>query len=705
MMKKLTILCLWVTMLLPALAFGQSYVNPDTIYQSGNIILQNTDVYYCPFAPPDSMETREGLCAEADQILDPNGVGNFWRIYTPVLRDTAVWHDSVLSGAHPCGSGRVLGPNVVWQRLFTARNKPDGSPSDIIVGSNVDTTHSVSVGMVTISKNEDVDFRASGTIKFEPGVHGMPGAFVHAYIEPKYDSILFSDEFSDTAIFNSQWYVTNAWQDDYPAFNECSKDTDVRIVHDSDAHDGYALDIMLREDTVDTCNCGQVYNQYSDSCVQHIDTNQSIHKSFFYSAILRACPFPNQSASLPLRPAWQQAPYGKYEMRDKVPHVLHNTNNWGGGEGTEWDLGETNNAVMGMIDPGFSHQRVYGPCQGYFVKQATDTLFISSNAGWCLHNQPTELIIDNFIYPVTPFDDTLMKDTVVATGRTILQGGFPSSLVNSANPFTFYYMHSSKAIADSVTWTVSTDGKRTFNAPYADSSGTLLYFSKNYQPVSITLTTDHAGDKKTFPCQWDQALNSVIIDPDSSVDSLLSTDLHTNTEAYQYTIPDLYSGSYGYPSAPIEIDRDTNANDQEGIDSTPYRYHTFAMEFLPHEVRFLVDSNVVRRWPDHLIPPGNPYYDWITTQPRSMLTIHPGEFDMDNNSKNADPFGGDDTSGYWMGWLGYNSITYEERHYFETHPHNPGCWDVNGQHAAHHLLDYVKVWDVPKDVKIPDYPH
>ena len=54
-----------------------------------------------------------------------------------------------------------------------------------------------------------------------------------------------------------------------------------------------------------------------------------------------------------------------------------------------------------------------------------------------------------------------------------------------------------------------------------------------------------------------------------------------------------------------------------------------------------------------------------------------------------------------------------ERKYFESHAtdtvKNPGCWDVtiDGKtyHAAHHLLDYVKVFDVPKDVIIPAYPH
>ncbi|HEY3875340.1 MAG TPA: hypothetical protein VGM92_07670 [Candidatus Kapabacteria bacterium] len=43
--------------------------------------------------------------------------------------------------------------------------------------------------------------------------------------------------------------------------------------------------------------------------------------------------------------------------------------------------------------------------------------------------------------------------------------------------------------------------------------------------------------------------------------------------------------------------------------------------------------------------------------------------------------------------------------YFETHTNNPGFWPVHGRPAAHHLLDYVKIWDIPRNVTIPDYPH
>ena len=54
-----------------------------------------------------------------------------------------------------------------------------------------------------------------------------------------------------------------------------------------------------------------------------------------------------------------------------------------------------------------------------------------------------------------------------------------------------------------------------------------------------------------------------------------------------------------------------------------------------------------------------------------------------------------------------------ERKFFESHdtesvlgfkdveiPPGSGHW----YHAAHHLIDYVKVWDTPADMKIPNYP-
>ncbi len=120
------------------------------------------------------------------------------------------------------------------------------------------------------------------------------------------------------------------------------------------------------------------------------------------------------------------------------------------------------------------------------------------------------------------------------------------------------------------------------------------------------------------------------------------------------------------------------------------------MEWLPHEVRYLIDSNVVRRFPDRLVPKTSKYYDWVTTEPRMPASILPAEFDIDFGSPDNDSLG-----------IIPGSASYIERQYFLTHDTSTGegFWPVYGQPAAHHLLDYVKVWDVPKDVIIPGYPH
>ena len=35
----------------------------------------------------------------------------------------------------------------------------------------------------------------------------------------------------------------------------------------------------------------------------------------------------------------------------------------------------------------------------------------------------------------------------------------------------------------------------------------------------------------------------------------------------------------------------------------------------------------------------------------------------------------------------------------------PGFRNVAGHPAAHRLIDYIRYWDVPADVKIPNFPH
>ena len=203
-------------------------------------------------------------------------------------------------------------------------------------------------------------------------------------------------------------------------------------------------------------------------------------------------------------------------------------------------------------------------------------------------------------------------------------------------------------------------------------------------------------------CQWHYDYNNPI---DSGIlylnTPLDSTDLHSNTEAYAFTATDLYTdNAYPQPLLPF------NGNDTT---SGSYQYHTFAMEWLPNEVRFLIDSVVVRRWPDRMVPPGTPYSNWITQTPRALPTFTPAEEGI--NFSKTDPFGLDssrDTSGgggYWG--TGYNSPAYVQRTYFEhaaSIPGWPGFETIDGKTVAHHLIDYIKVWDVPKDVIVPNYP-
>jgi hypothetical protein len=120
-----------------------------------------------------------------------------------------------------------------------------------------------------------------------------------------------------------------------------------------------------------------------------------------------------------------------------------------------------------------------------------------------------------------------------------------------------------------------------------------------------------------------------------------------------------------------------------------------------------VNSNVVARLPDRMIPNWIPEYGFNLD--RSPLDLRIGEFDINGGN---DPFGLDTTFAYWLPdtiTKHYNSITYAEKRYFETHPNNPGFRPVTiggkTYPAAHNLIDYVRVWDVPKDVIIPNYPH
>ena len=702
----LTLLASW-----PLAASAQSFVNPDTIYQHGNIILQNTNVYYRPMAAPRDTDTRVNLCNESDLLRDPNGVGIHapYRDYTPIVYDT--FYDSFvnLQNWHPCDTSHVLGPNAYWPRLFQAMNKPDGTPSDIVVGDSViDTTsltgagHPVGRGRVIISKNEDVDFRATGRIKLKSGFKVMPGAFFHAYTEPKWDTAVFSDEFDSAAKFHNQWYVANGNFDNYVNTPQISYDSDVRLWHDTGvngAHDGWALDIMLREDTVDTFYSRHLGYSPTDSCKGSVATRVSYDTSIFSSAIMHACPYPLLSNGSPLGPvAYAHMPYGKYEFRAKLPNMPYHTNNWGGSADLEYDLDEVWYGAMGQVHPNWGHRPIFGPCHGYF---ASSSLFVSHDAGWGTKYYPQGIIVNNIFCPVAGAG----KDSAVVSGFMQNQGGFPASLVASHDIFTFYFVRSKDSFrAATVTWhvTQASDGKwRIFSAPYAiDSLGDSSLFTKNYQPTELKLTTGYDSisgkyDTTTHRCYWVDSAN----DPHNYgklylIDPIDSGALHSFTEPYQYQMYDQGTYDYGYPIPTVKIGLDTTEPclcnyDTAQLASMPYKYHTYGMEWLPHEVRILYDSVVVRRIPDRLVPRSSIYYDWAGTESRSPTVLRPAEVDLD---------------GYWNDTT---SNGWEERKYFEAHASDClGCWpDANGHPAAHHMLDYVKVWDIPKDVKIPDYPH
>ncbi len=408
----------------------------------------------------------------------------------------------------------------------------------------------------------------------------------------------------------------------------------------------------------------------------------------------------------PYTPAYAHVPYGKYEIREKIPHMKFHTNNWGiGGGNYEYDINETWHGDMSTLHLGWGHALRFGPYEGHFARSGSTVIFVSTEPDWCPSNYPTDLIIDNVDYGVQPFSGH-GTDTIV--GGPYLP--WPESFL-TASPsynFSFYYMKNLNCTADAMPWTVKYDTADhkwdIFSAGYhVVSPGDTLRFSKWNQPTSITLTTAFRT-QKTFSCHWEYNLNKfgdtdiLMLDfPSGDTDSVSTmtwSDLHSGDEPFPFTMP-----GQAYPVAYQPF----NGGDTTG----GYQYHTFAMELLPNEVRFLIDSVVVERWPDRMVPPGNPYYDWAATLPRSMPNLFLAEMDVDLTG--TDTMGTNSSIAYILsGDTTYNSDTYVERKYFEAHPHNPGCWDVtiDGKtyHAAHHLVDYVKVWDVPKNVFITNYP-
>ena len=670
-------------------AFGQ-VVNPTVIQQDTDIALHNTNVYYSPMAPPADTDTRAWLSNISMMLRDSNGLPDMWPPYEPMT------HGVLLKNWTPPGDTAPLGITAVWQRLLTAKRKPNGTMSNIIAGGNLGDR-------VIISKNEDVDFRASGRVILKSGFHAKPGCFFHAYTEPKWDTAVFSDEFDNLSKFDSNWHISNGWGGNwYGGQAECLYDSNVRLVTDTDAHDGHAVDLRMREDTVDSCHCSALSLSYQDSCANNPSTSDTIpHKFIFSTGMIRSCPFPYlQRTDTPMVAAYAHIPYGKYEIREKIPHIQHHTNNWGGDlvYGFEYDLNETDDgANMGIISPDYGHELYYGPYTGNFTHIHDTLFFISSQPGWCASNDPWTIVVDNVPYQVQ-FAPGRGHDTLCGAGL-MLYSDWPSSLANNTNPVMFYYRMNPNCVADVLPWHVDSTG-RIFSAGYhvkmIGLTPDTLHFSKPWQPTSITLTYDAFGHKKTLHCHWEYHINQ----PDKGLlyldDSLHPSDLHNDTEAYTFTMPGVL---YPVPFLPF------NANDTTGH----YEYHTFAMEFLPHEVRYLVDSVVVRRFPDRLVPPSSPYYDWVSTTPRIFPDIRPAQTDFDLSTyQDSLHITHTDSLGTHPG-----TLMYQERKYFEhaaafetAHPIPgwPGFEMINSKPVAHHLIDYVKVWDVPKDVFIPNLP-
>jgi hypothetical protein len=663
-MKKIL---LYLIICMPSLATAQDSINPYNTQLPNTIDLHYTDVYYCPMAPPALTDTSWQLSSASNRLLNPDGIYNVWPPYEPKT------HGTLLQYWSPCGA--PLGPTASWQRFFTAK-RHGGIPSDIIAGG-------LPHDSVIISKNEDVDFRASGTIKLENGFHVMPGARFHAYTEPTYDSLIFSDDFD--SINHSQWYIANNMKGIQPL---CSTDTDVRDTLDPDALDGHALDIFLREVSPgDSCYCLVPGYSEFDSCNGVIARPPTTFASRFYSAVVQSCPFPYLTRmDTPLVPVSQHMPYGKYETRKKIPHFPHHSNDW---QYNSWeiDMNETQgDTAMHQLYPNLHQWRSYGPFKGVFRHSTLSpdgVIFISHAAQWSMANAPHYLNIDNFYYEVWTFTGH-SYDTVYRTPRSFGYMGWPPSLVSDTiDSVSFYYERLESNTASTTTWTVDSTG-RIFSAPYHDSSGTWLRFSKAYQPTQLTLrdSITLGGDTVAEPytCHWEYNLNPPYGTGDSGIlylDQPLSpTKFHINTEAYQYTVNEDIIGNT-FPSTALNL--------YDTVDD--YKYHTFGVEILPHELRYLIDSNVVLRIPDRMIPVGDPAYG--LNLPRAPLDFYLGEFDL-----NADSAGLSQQQAYFEhaasvpGWPGFAPVTIGG----VTYP------------AAHELIDYVRVWDIPNDVTVPNFP-
>ncbi len=429
---------------------AQDSINPYNTQLPNNILLQNTDVYYNPFDPPGLLDSAQNLSNQSIMIRDSNGISLNYPKYGPIVYGSGT-HPVMLQNWHPHGD--TLGPTAVWQRFFTAKRDASGNAHDIVAGGGAPGTR------VTIRANEDVDFRASGRIKLKSGFHVKPGARFHAYTEPAWDTAVFADEFDDTAKFHNQWHVGGHGGNDYGQGVQCDNDTNVYLDTDYQAHDGHALDIIIRTTLPYTYKSPILGDDILDMCQNISQIPYDTDLFIFSSGIIRSCPFPfTQRDTAPLTLAYMHMPYGKYEIREKIPHMMHHTNNWGGAwnYGFEYDLNETDyNGNMDTISPGYSHSFQYGPFQGVFSTLGDTVIFISSQPEWCQSNNPNTININNVAYQVQ-FVPHHGMDTLMAINYT-QNMGWPLSLTSSHDTYSFYYSINNPCIADTMPWRVDTD--------------------------------------------------------------------------------------------------------------------------------------------------------------------------------------------------------------------------------------------------------
>jgi len=116
------------------------------------------------------------------------------------------------------------------------------------------------------------------------------------------------------------------------------------------------------------------------------------------------------------------------------------------------------------------------------------------------------------------------------------------------------------------------------------------------------------------------------------------------------------------------------------MDTNGYVYHTYTMELFPHECEFFVDSLIVLRFPDRMVPKEDLRYDYVSQFPRTPIQFLLSSLGIDPGNVH-----------------GEDSI--ETAFFLNNVATAPGCWGG----AAHGLIDYVKIWDLPSGYSVSPY--